>query len=147
MNGWRWHPMIVHFPLALVCIACLCLLLARLRPRAALAPSLARVGTWNLCFGAVFIVLALGSGLGAVLDLEVSQAAHQAISLHLKWAMGTSLALLLLAAWRGAGNVPTQPPSPLFTLLLCAATAALLMTAYRGGINVYHFGIGVDAVH
>ena len=147
----RWHPMVVHFPLALVASASLFLLAARLLRDERHAATLATVGTWNLCVGAVAALFALVTGLAAVVDLHVGAAAHQAISVHLKWAIFTTVALVLLAVWRGAGSAQDSRPSPVFLMALLAATAALLVTGYRGGQNVYRYGIGVhgamSAVH
>ena len=136
--------MVVHFPLALVVTAALLLVAARLLRQERHAAILATVGTWNLCLGAVAALFGLATGLAAVMDLHVSAAAHQAISLHVKWAIFTSLALVLLAVWRGAGVAQESRPSWLFTVVLVAATAALVVTGYRGGENVYAYGIGVN---
>jgi uncharacterized membrane protein len=141
-----WHPVVVHFPLALVVLATALLLAARLTRREALAATLATVGTWNLCFGAAAALLALASGLAAVLDLHVGIEARQAISLHLRWAIFTTLALVLTAVWRGAGTASASRPSWIFLIVLMLATSALVMTGYRGGQNVYHFGIGVEKI-
>lgn len=141
-----WHPIVVHFPLALVVTATSFLLAARLMRRESYAATLATVGTWNLCLGAVAALFALATGLAAVLHLDVGPAAHQSISLHLKWAIFTTLALVLLAVWRGAGAAQESRPSWIFMVVLLAATAALIVTGYRGGQNVYHYGIGVVAV-
>jgi uncharacterized membrane protein len=138
-----WHPLVVHFPLALTLTGVLLLLFARLARRDSHAATLATVGTWNLCLGAVAALFALATGLAAVLHLDVSAQAHQAVSTHLKWAVFTTLALLLLSVWRGAGTAPESRPSTLFLVVLLAAAAALLFTGYRGGLNVYRFGIGV----
>jgi uncharacterized membrane protein len=107
---------------------------------------LATVGTWNLCLGALAALLALATGLAATMGLHVGVAAHQAISIHVKWAMFTTLALVLLAVWRGAGSAQESRPSWLFLLVLLAATSALIVTGYRGGQNVYRYGVGVIAV-
>jgi uncharacterized membrane protein len=141
-----WHPMLVHFPLALVLTATPLLVAARLLRREGLAAMVATVGTWNLCLGAVAALFALASGLAALLDLEVGVAARQAISVHLKWAMLTTLLLVLLAIWRGAGTTPESRPSWAFILLLLAAAAALVMTGYRGAENVYRYGVGVEKI-
>jgi uncharacterized membrane protein len=147
MSPWPgWHPLVVHFPLALVLIATPLLLAARLLRNEALASTAAVVGTWNLCLGAVAALFALATGLGAVLDLDVGEAARQAISLHTKWAMFTSLVLVLLAVWRGAGSAPGSRPSWVFIIVLLAAAAALVVTGYRGGENVYEFGVGVRKI-
>jgi uncharacterized membrane protein len=142
----EWHPMVVHFPLALGVSASVFLLAARLVRDPHHAATLATVGTWNLCAGAVAALFALGTGLAAVADLQVGAAAHLAISLHLRWAIFTTLALLLLAVWRGAGNAHDSRPAWVFLVVLLATTAALIVTGYRGGQNVYRYGIGVHVL-
>jgi uncharacterized membrane protein len=139
----QWHPKVVHFPLALIVTAAAALLLARIL-RGTLAATLAMVGTWNLCLGALAALFAVGTGMAAVLDLHLAVAAKEAVSIHVKWALFTSVSLLLLAVWRGAGNAHNSRPSWLFLLVLFAATAALIETGYRGGQNVYRFGVGVE---
>ena len=137
--------MAVHFPLALVVTAALFLLAARLLRSENYAATLATVGTWNLCLGAVAALFALATGLAAMIDLHVGVAARQAISLHVKWAIFTTLALVLLAVWRGAGSAQESRPSWIFMVVLLAATAALTVTGYRGGENVYRYGVGVHS--
>jgi uncharacterized membrane protein len=143
-SGPGWHPMVVHFPLALVVTAASFLAAARLLRQERYSATLATVGTWNLCLGAIAALFALATGLAAVLDLHVGLAARQSISLHVKWAIFTTLALVLLAVWRGAGAAQESQPSWVFIVVLVAATAALVMTGYRGGQNVYEYGIGVN---
>ena len=142
----NWHPLVVHFPIALVLSATALLLAARLLRNESVAASAATVGTWNLCLGAAAALVALATGLSAVLDLDVSAAARQAISTHLKWAMLTTLLLVLLAVWRGAGTAARSRPSWIFLIVLIAAGAALSFTAYRGGKNVYEYAVGVRKI-
>jgi uncharacterized membrane protein len=137
--------MVVHFPLALTLTSSVLLLAARLLRKEDLAATLAVVGTWNLCLGAAMAVIALGTGLAAVLNLDVSAAARESISTHAKWAIFTTLALVLLAVWRGAGTDSRSRPTWVFIVVLVAASAALILAGYRGGQNVYRFGVGVDA--
>jgi uncharacterized membrane protein len=138
-----WHPIVVHFPLALVVTAAFFLVAARLLRQERYVATLATVGTWNLCVGAVAALFALATGLAALIGLHVGVAAHQSIFLHVKWAIFTSLALLLLAVWRGAGAPQASRPSWLFIVVLLGVTAALVVTGYRGGQNVYLHGVGV----
>jgi len=135
--------MAVHFPLALVATATLVLSLARIKALERYTMTLATVGTWNLCLGALGALVALATGLAAVIHLEVQLPARLAISLHVKWAIFSTIGLLLLAAWRGAGTAEGSRPSRLFLVLLWAVTAALIVTGYRGGENVYRYGIGM----
>jgi uncharacterized membrane protein len=140
------HPMVVHFPLALIVTGALCLTAAWARPALRAAPTLAVVGTWNLGAGALCVILALGTGLGAVLDLHIGPAARAAVSLHAKWAVVTSCLVLLAAVWRTAGTASDSRPSTGFTLVLWAATGALIFTGFRGGQNVYVHGVGTAAI-
>jgi uncharacterized membrane protein len=139
----EWHPMAVHFPLALTVTSALALSVARVAPPERYGATLAVVGTWNLCLGAVGALFALGTGLAAVATLEIAPTARAAVGLHIKWAIFAISALALLAVWRGAGVDANSRPSRAFLLILWAVTAALIVTAYRGGQNVYRYGVGV----
>ena len=140
----EWHPIAVHFPLALVLTGAVVLSASRLSGLTRHRAALATVGTWNICIGAVGALFALGTGLAAVVSLHVDAAARAAVALHVKWAILTSMALILLAVWRGAGNAQDARPSRWFLAVLWAVTAALLVTGYRGGQNVYRYGVGVE---
>lgn len=61
MSALPWHPMVVHFPLALILVATVLLLAARLLRKPSLAATAATVGTWNLCLGALACLFALGT--------------------------------------------------------------------------------------
>lgn len=138
-----WHPAVVHFPLALVVTGALALGAARVLRDESAAGVLATVGTWNLCLGAIGVFFALGTGLAAVIGLNIDLAAHRAITSHVKSAVITTLLVTLVAVWRGAATAANSRPSGFILLMLGAATAALLVTGYRGGQNVYQHGIGV----
>jgi uncharacterized membrane protein len=135
--------MVVHFPLALVLTGALALSASCIKELAPQSKALATVGTWNVCLGAVASLFALGTGLAAVVSIHVDREARAAVGLHVKWAIFTTAALALLAVWRGAGVDPESRPSRAFLVILWAVTAALIVTAYRGGQNVYRYGVGV----
>jgi uncharacterized membrane protein len=137
----EWHPITVHFPLALVTTGAVALSAARLwAPRRA---ALAMVGTWNLCLGAIGALSAIATGLMAVASVEIGAAARAAVALHVRWAIFTTVGVLLVAVWRGAGACADARPSRWFLGVLWALVAALVMTGYRGGQNVYRYGVGV----
>jgi uncharacterized membrane protein len=138
-----WHPIVVHFPLALIVTAAASLSLARFLPGEEMVAMLASWGTWNLCLGAVTVFLALGTGLAASIGLQIDAAAHQAVSAHVKSAVVTTMLVLLVAVWRGAGAAANSRPTWGFLVMLWLATGALTVTGYRGGQNVYRYGIGV----
>jgi uncharacterized membrane protein len=139
----EWHPLAVHFPLALGVTGALALSAARLKGVGRHGPTLATIGTWNICLGALGALVAVATGLAAVASLDLEPAARLAVGLHVKWAIFATVGLLLIAAWRGAGNDPDSRPSRLFLAVMWAVIAALIVTGYRGGQNVYRFGVGV----
>ena len=143
MSFPAWHPMVVHFPLALTVTGTCALVLARLARDSRHAAVLATVGTWNLVLGAIGIVAALGTGLAVLLDLQLAEEARRAVGLHVKWAVACALFVVLLAVWRGAGQAQDARPSWLFLILLIATCGAVVETGYRGGVNVYRYGVGV----
>ena len=49
----EWHPMAVHFPLAFTVTGALALSAARVAAPERHGATLAMVGTWNLCLGAI----------------------------------------------------------------------------------------------
>jgi uncharacterized membrane protein len=144
ISALEWHPIAVHFPLALTVTAAFLLSAAHIGRLARHSTALATVGTWNLCLGAVGAVVALGTGLAAMVSIHLDPAARAAVALHIKWAMFTAMALVLLAVWRGAGNAADAKPSRYFLIALWGVTAALIFTGYRGGQNVYRYGVAVQ---
>ncbi len=139
----EWHPIAVHFPLALAVTGALALSAARFKVLAPYAATLATVGSWNLCLAAAAVFVALGTGLAAVVHLDAVPEARAAIALHVKWAIFAAVALLLIAVLRGAGAAPESRPSGFFLVLLWIVIALLIAAGYRGGQNVYRYGIGV----
>ena len=139
-----WHPIAVHFPLALALTGAVALSASRFEALRRHRAALATVGTWNVCLGAVGALFALGTGLAAVVSIHVGPAARSAVALHVKWAIFTSMALLLLAVWRGAGGAQDARPSRWFLAVMWAVAAALIVTGYRGGQNVYRYGVGME---
>jgi uncharacterized membrane protein len=138
-----WHPIVVHFAVALNVTAAFALLVARFARSLRVSQLTAVLGTFNLCLGAAFAVLAIASGLAAVWDLNLPAAPRAAVSTHVMWAFFTTLALILAAVWRGVGASPDERPSAVFLAVVFGAVLAVTVTAYFGGQNVYRYGIGV----
>jgi len=138
-----WHPIVVHFAVGLSVTAAFAMLVARVVPALRISQLAAVLGTFNLCLGAVFSLLAIISGLAAVWDLHLAGAPRAAVSTHVKWAFFTTLALILIAVWRGFGAIPEERPTNAFLTVLLGTILAVTLTAYFGGENVYRYGIGV----
>lgn len=141
----QWHPMLVHFPLALTLAATLFLFGAQLSSSQALGQSLSAAGSWNLFLAAVTIQITLATGLSAAYHLHLTDGAQFSVTWHMIFAITASQFLAFLALWRGFGGNTAGPPGWLFLCLLSIVSVALIATGYFGGENVYHYGLGMKA--
>jgi uncharacterized membrane protein/ketosteroid isomerase-like protein len=138
----NWHPVFVHFTLGLLLTAAALFAAGGLlaAPAAVQATVAAR---WNLWIGSAFGVLALAAGYRAYYTVAHDAPSHAAMLIHLKWAWAGLLLFLAAAALAWRERRRDRGASAVLALLLAAGTAALLVTGYLGGENVYRHGLGV----
>ena len=133
------HPLIVHFPIALLLTALLLDGFALLLRR----PSLHRIALWNLCLGALGAAAAVLTGLQAEEAAKHSFDIWKIMSLHKRLGITTLILGVLAAAIRLAKRDQLKPRVRLITLALMLAMAGTLtIGAHLGGRLVYEFGVG-----
>jgi uncharacterized membrane protein len=134
----EWHPLLVHFPIALLFFA-VCLDLFALitkDERAAWAGQVATVA------GTMGLMLAFITGNYAEIVAAHQQIRQKPIGDHEAWATATSWTFILLTAWRSY----LKPGSPRMKFYLVAAIATLgclTVTGYKGGRLVYDHAAAV----
>jgi len=135
------HPILIHFPIALITIGVLFELIGRLRAH----ETWRTVGKWNLYAGTIALGLAVASGLLAASIVSHSEEAHEIMERHEQ--VGITLLILFsgLGAWRllaerGGGAFGR---SGIFLALLIAGNLLLGYGAYLGGRLVYEHGLAV----
>lgn len=138
------HPLLVHYPVALVVAALLFEVLWLLFRR----ESLYHAATASLALGAVTGIAALVTGLLAGSTVPHSEAAHEIMETHETTALISFGLAAILAVWRlwrlrlpgyGGFNV-------VFLFLLLVLTGLIAYTAHLGGQLVYQYGVGGTAV-
>jgi len=140
----NWHPVAVHFAIALLFTAVLQLLLGRLMHKFRSVETLMLVGKWNLWLGAFAAAWAAASGWLAYNSVAHDAVAHQAMTIHMWWAIPTATLFVVLATWLWIRRVdPRLEAFPI--VLLCLGALALLQTGYLGAENVYRYGLGVES--
>ena len=148
--GARLHPAIVHFPIGLLIAAALfdaaCLVFRRFLWLDRTAPALMTLGGIGL--GAAYLAGERAAEAAAPVT-GIAQgilADHKDLAMLSLIAWGAAIVLRLFVSWLGRHDLEVQ--LGIFRLaaliLVFAATALLVLTAFHGGQLVYDHGIGVS---
>lgn len=133
------HPLVVHFPIALLLTALLLDGLAMILKR----PAWHRVALWNLSLGTVGAGIAVLTGSQAAEIAKHSFDIHQVMELHRKLGIATLVLGALVTAWRLWRRDRLGKTSRGLTMLMLLVMAATLgYGAHLGGRLVYEFGVG-----
>jgi len=136
------HPLIVHFPIALLTVG----LLADVWARLFKTSDLSRAGWWSQLAGTIGLAAAVGSGLIAKESAGISDAsAASVLEGHEQWALWSMVIFAALLFWRIAART-RLPANPRYVYagLYCIGLVALWLTAWHGGELVYGWGVGVS---
>ncbi len=140
------HPLVVHFPIALLLAAVATDLLSVVMAR---RPALREAATWLYCAGAGTAVAAYLTGGNAADSMLLPAAVTPLVDDHDNWAFRTTVLFALLAAARVALPRFLTLKAPVwwgaFALGLLGA-GMLYETAERGGRLVFEHGLGVQAI-
>ncbi|MEQ6884825.1 DUF2231 domain-containing protein [Salicola sp. Rm-C-2C1-2] len=139
----NWHPIWVHFPIALFSMATAFFLLGLVLPDR-VGERVTAAARWNLAVGAVLLIPTLVTGYLAYNSVAHDGAGHQAMERHMTaaWVVAALFVVAVVLAWldrfraRGAGLV--------LTVVLLIGTGAVAVTGYLGAENVYRHGLGVE---
>jgi uncharacterized membrane protein len=137
------HPLIVHFPIALLTIGIVFDVLGLLSKN----NELSRVGWWMQVAGTFGLMAAVVTGLLAQQTVVISAAAHDAFEHHEQIAFIVSAVFAALLLWRIASR--TQLPQRyriLFLLLFLFGLVVMWLGAWYGGEMVYRFGVGGHSI-
>ncbi len=137
------HPMLVHFPVALVVFAGILALAAWIWNK----PRLHRIARVNLIIGTGCAILTVISGIAAAGDVFTIDPQHDVLERHQLLAAISLVLLVVLSVWAiwkrkdWISKVPT-----IFTIVLLIAHLTVAGTAFYGANLVYNHGVGVERV-
>jgi len=138
----NYHPLLVHFPIALWTAA----LLFELAARVAKNDGLHRIACGVLALGALAAVPAVMSGWSAEAAVPPTGAVHDVKELHETLMVSASILSGILAAL-GLFVLPRKPGAALraaFLAGLVVLVGLMALGADRGAMLVYHYATGVD---
>ncbi len=138
------HPIVIHFPLALLLSGGLFSLASRLIRHEETRNAFQVAGAWNFRIGALFLLPALLTGWAAYQTVAHDTPSHAAMTLHRNWALATGVVVFGVAVWRGRGKDWPSGWSTWIGLIL--GLVLLGVTGYLGGTLVYRHGLGVQSL-
>ncbi len=143
----NWHPVFVHFTVALLFTAgVLHLLAAMLSPDSPSRAQMAIVGRWNLWLGFLITIGTATAGFIAFDSVVHDDPAHAAMKLHRNFALATVALYLPFVIASAIDALRNRLPSGAFAFALLVPTALLVVTAWRGGELVFRHGLGVQSM-
>ena len=137
------HPLVVHFPIALLPAAALVDLLGLLAPK---RRTLRDTATWLYLAGTAFTLLAYFSGRSGVDAMTLTPVVEPLVNAHENWAFRTTWFFAFFSSLRLAVSY-IFPPKPVILLMAFTLAAVglvmLVETAGHGSVLVYQHGLGV----
>ena len=139
----NWHPIFVHFTVALITLSCVFFIICKFAGINILRKEVYIVANWLLWLGGVISVLTILTGFYAYNTVSHDAISHIAMTKHRNWALFTFALLLILASWSFVSYKKTKSISILFGFFTLALLPMLIFTAWRGGELVFRYGLGV----
>lgn len=142
----NWHPVFVHFTVALFLAAALLFFAAAAAPARSWSASCRTAAYWNLWLGAVMTLATVAAGIYAFNTVRHDEPGHLAMADHRNWALAAASLWWLMALWSWRQHRQGRAPAFAFLAALAVAAAVLLVTAWKGGELVYGHGLGVRSL-
>ncbi len=139
----NWHPLFVHFTVALLTISVVLFTLTKVVTNWRLEDQWLATAYWNLWIGVAISVVTVIAGFIAFNSVEHDTPSHVAMLDHRLWALLTFALFFVMAIWAVIQYRSEKPPTTLFICILLVGLFMLSSTAWRGGELVYRHGLGV----
>lgn len=122
-----FHPVVVHFPIALFIFGALLEMIGRIKK----SELTQKAAGWNLLAGALMTLVSVPSGF--VIFLKTGYSWEGTVLTHAILAGFATVLMLFTAIWK----VKKQPQSIAFLILLVISTIAVGATGHYGGQLIY----------
>ena len=144
--AYLWHPIFVHFSIALLTVATVFYLLAMVFPKAPLRTRYVHFAEWNLWGGFGLSVFTALLGWLAFNTVNHDDVSHEAMEVHATLALITLASFGFLTVWSLRQRRSNAGPSWPFTVSMLIAFGLLVATGLRGGELVFHHGLAVRSL-
>ncbi len=135
------HPVVVHFPIALITVGVLFDILGIALKR----EDLTLVGKWDMLFGSTSLVFVVATGLLAEAAVGHTEEAHDLMTLHKRIGITVLVLLGSLAIMRVViRDSLLKRYQNVFLVLSIIGVLFITYGAYLGGRLVYDYGVAVS---
>jgi len=147
----NWHPILVHFAVALLFLSVVLHGFTHLPFTATLRSEWRTVAQWALWLGALFVIPTAMTGWLAYNSVDHDDISHAVMTTHRNWALITASLFVVLAMWSVWQRLAKREPggklgTAVFLVALLTAVGPLGITAWYGGELVYRHGLGVKSL-
>lgn len=142
----NFHPILVHFTIALFSTATALFLILALAGKhlpEKLREQWSIVARWNLWLGAAATIFTVLAGFYAFNTVAHDAPSHAAMSVHRNWAIASLILILSLAGWSIVQIRAGRSLGTFFVAALLVGQLVVLSTGWHGGELVYRYGLGV----
>lgn len=139
----NWHPLLVHFTIALYVISSLLFTAGYVAVSNGWKEKLTGAAYINLWLGAVITVLTVAAGIYAYNTVDHDTPSHLAMTDHRNWALVTAGLYWIIAIWSVFLYRAGKATGLAFVIAMLASTGMLGITGFKGGEVVYRYGLGV----
>ena len=137
------HPIVVHFPIALLVLSVVADFIAFFNDNAALR----NTGWWAMFGAAMGGVVTVAAGVFDMRRATLREEVHELVHQHMKVGIALLTAIIGLTLWRW--TIYAQPALPVPALYLDAALLAVALAGFQGWLGgelVYTYGVFVKSV-
>ncbi len=139
----NWHPLFVHFVVALLSMSTVFFVALKLMPTHKLHDTFKTMAYWNLWLGTGFAVIAATAGWFAYNSVAHDTPSHEAMTEHRNWALVTLSFYVVVTFWSFKVFKRVEKTGMGFTAVIILASVLLVSTGWHGSEAVYRYGLGV----
>lgn len=143
----NWHPIFVHFTVALfttsVGLYTLAFLMNKFSILSKISSDLNITANWCLWLVSVIVIGTVLAGLQAYYTVKHDDISHIAMTNHRNWALPTAAVMVLVSLWSLWRAYKQKHLTITFIIVLFVVQGMLLSTAWRGAELVFRYGLGV----
>lgn len=139
----NWHPVFVHFTVALMTVSTLLFLVSKFATNWRLEDQWLATAYWNLWIGTLVSIGTALAGWYAFNTVDHDTESHKVMLEHRNYAISALAVFAVLAVWAIFQYRAERRPSAFFILAALLGWGLVLTTAWHGGELVYRHGLGV----